>query len=283
MRLRIAWILTVLLAAGLHVGWCIGQDEVLARHHLWGRFQPGAWKLVRVVTETLDAEGRPTSTSTTETKTTLVKVENDGVTLEVDVGVEIAGKQFAGQPQCIKQGFHGELIGQEVKAKPSEASEVTIGDQKFACRAEQLEFSGPSGKTAVIVYYSDSVSPFVLKRDSKTTDASGENVLSETTLEVVALDMPYKVMTEFKTSACVKTVQKNAQGTITTLANTCRDVPGGVVHQSSKETDKDGHLVRRSVLELVSYGFQAEEERPGIFGRKRARRKATIYSTQPRG
>ena len=46
------------------------------------------------------------------------------------------------------------------------------------------------------------------------------------------------------------------------------DVPGGVVSQTTKETDTSGHLVRRSTLKLVSYGIRPEVDFTGLFGRK---------------
>ena len=69
--------------------------------------------------------------------------------------------------------------------------------------------------------------------------------------------------------ACLKIVQRHAKGTVVTLAMTSSEVPGGVVSHLSKETDTSGRLVCRSNLELVSYGLQPEEERTGLFGRKR--------------
>jgi hypothetical protein len=47
-------------------------------------------------------------------------------------------------------------------------------------------------------------------------------------------------------------------------------VPGGIVSHSSKELDADGRLVRHSVLELVDYGSDPENDRSSVFGRKRA-------------
>jgi hypothetical protein len=35
-------------------------------------------------------------------------------------------------------------------------------------------------------------------------------------------------------------------------------VPGGIVAHSSKELDADGHLIRRSTLEVVDYGLEPD-------------------------
>jgi hypothetical protein len=230
-----------------------------------------------VVTESLDGGGHVSSVNTTETKTALMRIENDGVVLEVEVGVEVAGKQFNGLPQCIKQGFHGELASSDVKFLPPAAAEVCIEDQKFPCRSQQIEVAGSASRTSVNVFFSDTLSPYILRRQSKTTDSGGSTVLNETLSEVVALDMPQRVLADIKNVACIKTVQKTARGSVTTLAMSSPDVPGGVVYQTTKETDKTGLLVRRSTLDLVSYGSRSETEHTGLFGRKRPPRRRTPF------
>ena len=49
--------------------------------------------------------GQVTTVSTTETRTTLDEVTPEGVTLRVEVTMEVAGKHMATQPQIIRQGF----------------------------------------------------------------------------------------------------------------------------------------------------------------------------------
>jgi hypothetical protein len=282
-RTRFCWLMMCLLSAGLAASCGIAQEAgIAAKHHPWGRFQPGAWKLVRVLTETLDTRGFIVSTSVTETKTCLVNIENDGVVLEVEVGIEVAGKQFDGQPQCIKQGFHGEPVGPGTNVKAPVPDQIVIEDRRMPCQIQEVECLGSSSKTVTKVYYTDTCAPYILKRQSATTDSDGGNVLGEMSAEVIALDMPYRVLSEVKSTACVKTVQKHTKGTITTVALTCPQVPGGVVYHTSKETDKSGQLVRRSTLELVAYGLQPEEERIGLFGRKRPARgrKPALHSAR---
>ncbi len=280
LRWRLGGFLIGLVLTTFGAQCCAAEDGgISARHHSWARFQPGAWKLVRVATESLDESGRVNGVNITETKTSLLRVDTDGVVLEVEVGVEVAGKQFDGQPQCLKQGFHGELAGGEVKFLPVAGAEVSIEDRKIPCRSQQVEVAGPAGRTSVNVFFSDTLSPYILRRQSKTTDAHGTSVLSETLSEVVALDMPQRVLSEIKNVACIKTVQKSPKGAVTTLAMSSPEVPGGVVSQTTKETDATGRLIRRSTLELLNYGSRPETERTGLFGRKRPPRgRKTIYA-----
>ena len=248
------------------------RTGILPKHHAWGRFKPGAWKLVCVVTETFDEKGLVTSTSTTETRTTLMQVDAEGVTLELEVVHEVAGKQFAAEPRTVRQGFHGELICQNLKVNESRPGQVVIEGRKIPCRTVQLECSAPTSKTVTQVYYSDVVAPYLLKRHSVTSDLDGNNMLSETTADVVGLEMPSKARPKIRRMALIKTVNKHAKGTVVTWTYTSPAVPGGVIGHDSRELDKDGRLIRRSRLQLIGYGSAPEREWIGRFGRKRALR-----------
>ncbi len=272
-------LLMLLVLSSLAPSQSDGQDAgISARHNAWARFPSGAWKLVRVSTQTLDDSGRVVGTNVTETKTSLSKLDGDCVVLEVEVGVEIAGKQFDGLPKTVKQGFHGEICGGDVKLQPSTTAELTIEDRKIECRSQQIDISTASGRIAVGLCYSDTLAPFILRRESKTTDTANK-VVSETLSEVIALDMPERVLTEIKNVSCIKTVQKSSKGTVTTFAMSSPDVPGGVVSQKTKEMDAAGRLIRLSTLDVVSYGTRPEKERTGLFGRKRGvrGRKTMVY------
>ncbi len=248
-----------------------GQPGIAPRLHPWGRFDPGAWKLVRVVTETLNERGQVVSTNTADTRTTLIDLDDDGVTLEVQACVEVAGKRFQAEPQTVKQCFHGELAVPNLKLSDPVDGQVVIEDRKIACKVYRLEAVGAQEKTAIHLYCSTAVPPYILKREGVTTDPDGKNVLSETSVEVIALDMPVRIRGETRSGSHVKTVHKNAKGTITTLAVILPDVPGGVVGHNSKEADKSGRVIRRSTLELLDYG--ADADRTGLFNRKRPPRR----------
>ena len=131
----------------------------------------------------------------------------------------------------------------------------------FPWRIQQLDIPAGDSQTQVTIYYSDTTAPYVLKRESVTTDAGGKNILGQPTFEVMAIDLPWKIRDDIKSVACIKTVQRHAKGTVTSLAMTSAAVPGGIVFQTSKETDPGGRMTRRSVLELVNYGLHAEDER----------------------
>jgi len=261
-------ILSAVIIAGCFSGLAAAQETSLPPQlHPWGLFEPGSWKLVRVVTENFNDQGAVAGTSTSDNRTTLLDTDDDGVTLEMRVCVEVAGKRFDGQAQTIKQNYYGEQLSAALKLKEPTTGQVAIEDRKIPCQVRKIELSSTSGKTITTIYYSTSMPPYILKRESVTTDPEGKNILSETSVSVQALDMPCKILGALHNAAYVKTVQKTPQGTIVTLAVICPDIPGGIVSHSSKELDPAGRLVRRSTLELVDF-HSAEKDRP-TYGRKR--------------
>lgn len=267
------------LALALGIAACctsgIAQESgILPKLHPWGRFEPGAWKTVRVVTETLNAQGQVVSTSETDTKTTLVDIDSEGVTLEVEACVEVAGKRFQAEPQTIKQGFHGETTGPSAKIKDAVDGEFVVEERKIPCKIQELAVDGPNGKMTITLHYSTTVSPYVLKRVAVTADPDGKGNASETIADVIAMDMPVRIQGETRSAAYVRTVHKGPKVTVTTLTVVLADVPGGMVSQSSKEVDKNGLVVRRSTLELIDYN--ADPDRSG--GRKRSNRRTKSSS-----
>lgn len=143
-----AWALLTLVAASSGVA---AEPNALRQHHPWGRFSEGSWSLVRVVTETLDASGQVTSTSTTQTKTTLEKVADEGVTLKVETTVEVAGKTLAAPAQITRQGFADETAGQTVAFKSLEPATVTIEGKAVACQSQQIEVAGAGHRKVTLV------------------------------------------------------------------------------------------------------------------------------------
>jgi len=159
-RQWLGWSLLLVLSLGLAPAASLAQPDGLTRkHHPWGQCAPGAWKVVRVVTEDLDERGGVCHKSTTETKTTLMEISAEGVTLEVQPILELAGRKFGSPPQLIKQGFHGEAANDKLKLTDRGPAEVTIEEHKIPCRIAQTELVGPTGKTTTSIYYSDRVAP----------------------------------------------------------------------------------------------------------------------------
>jgi len=255
------------------------QTVVIPReHHAWGRFTPGSWSKVRKWSEEMDDKGNVKSASTTETKTTLVGVDETGCDLQMEVTVELAGKRFVAQPRQVRVEFESGNVGNPAGLRKVGDKSLDLGGKTIKCVALEAAQASADARVVSRLDYSDSIPPFVLRRETVTTSADGKRILEQTTVETLAIDMPQKVLTELKSGAHMRTVQKQQNGTTFTLEVVCLDVPGGVVAHTSKELDPSGRVLRRSTLELLDYGVLEASEavrRTGvIFRHSRARRQA---------
>ena len=226
--------------------------------------------MVRVVTETFEEAG--TLTSTTETKTSLEEIHEDGVTLLITMTIGLKGKQLDNPAQSVKEAFHGGLASHKAVVKNLGDAVVNIQGRGIHCKIEQVEVSTPTGKTTTKIYYSDSVEPYVMRRESVKTDPDGETVISETTVEVTEFNVPCGIFPGLSRVTHVKATHKHAGGTTEKLSRVSTAVPGGIVWQTSKELDENGHLVSRSTLDLVDWGLRPETKlSPRRVRRQRAR------------
>ncbi len=233
------------------------HDAMLFESHPWARFGKGAWRHVRIVTQSFDEQGQPTESSLTDNKTTVLDVTPDRVTLQVEVTVEVAGQRFPSQPQVIKQGYAGETLGDTTSVKPLEAEILTIDGQEIPCSSEQIEIVGGVTREVSDITFAADRHPAILRRKSILSDATGDKMMQEVTSEVKALDMAHRVLDarEPKSAYLVRSDQKNDRGTTITWSWHVPDVPGEIVDQCSKKLDTMGRLVRRTTLEIVAYGL----------------------------
>ncbi len=261
-------------------GFCAGETIGLETgHDPWGRFDPGAWKVVRVVTESFDPQG--TEISTTETRTSLVEIGEDSLTLRMEVVVDVEGTQFRADPKTIEQGFHGEPLAPDMTVERLDDATVTVQDRQVLCQVRRLTYSTATAKTVTVVYFSTLVEPFVFRRKTVKTDPESGDVLSETTVEVVEMNVPCRVLGRTRNTHYIKRVHKHPKGTVTTTAFFCNDVPGGLVCQTLKELDEEERLIRRSSLELIDYGLRPNQRRAPLFSRRHRARKPFRFTPYP--
>ncbi len=232
------------------------QQQPLAARDLnvWGRFGVGTWKQVRIVTETLNAEGRVTDTTLTETTTTLVRADSRQLALRIDATVDAAGKRFESKPKTIECGYYGENVTDTAEPKLLGTEMLTIEGRQVPCQIRQVVTGAGQQKQLVRLFLSDDVEPFVLKRETIPLKDDGNTPTDQkTTAEVIGLDLPYHVLHGIKPAAFERTIQQTGKGTNISLDVTCLDIPGGVVARATNELDDKGRVVRRSMLELVDY------------------------------
>lgn len=262
--------------------WALGQEIALdTGEHPWGAFPIGSWKTVRVTSETFDDKGNVANVTLTDTTSTLTAADRDGYTLQVQSVIEIAGKRFSSPPQVARHGYFGQRPGEPVTYKKVGDAKVTIDGREVPCELREAIFESEGTRRVSKIHYSPDVSPFQLRRETTVaSDAADQSANDTTIVEVIALDLPQRVVSELQPASYIKTTRKTNQGTKLTLEVHCDHVPGGVVSHAATETDAQGRLIKRSTLELVAYGVGKEppttEAQPRRrFHRNRPRKTAT--------
>lgn len=262
------------------------EPQLPPEAHPWGRFPVGSWKLVRVSTQTLDADGKPISTSVTETKTTLVEANDFDYTLKVEVTVQVEGKHFARPPQIAKLSYWGDLSEAPLGVRKVGTSEIEMNGKRLACEIRQVVTEQEGQRRQSVVHYCDTTYPYVLKRESSVTSSTAESKPQTTSVEVVGSNLPYPVLGTTRSAAFVKTSRHTAAGDSTTIEVQSPEVPGGVVSHSAQEQDQTQALSRRSTLELIDYGLGSEPPEEASPGRKRwfhrSRARRAEEALQPR-
>jgi hypothetical protein len=243
------------MQAGAALAANTSTDDALQRGHVWARFGVGAWRHVRILTEMFDDQGKVTSSSVADNVTTLEKVGPEGVTLKMEVTVEVAGQKFPSPPQIVQEGYAGETLGQTVSIKPLQDETLTVDGREIACHSQQIEILGGGNKEVVQISYVPDSTPTILRRKSTTSDARGETT-QEAITEVFALDKRLRVLGEAieRRGYRMRQVLKTARGTTTAWSDHVDNVPGEVVTHTSQKFDPGGRLVRRTTLELVDFG-----------------------------
>lgn len=250
---------SVAIALGAVAHPCWAQPISVSRQHdAWGRFAAGCWVQVRKLTQEFDERGMVRSVSTTDTKTTLLDAQSDGYDLRVEVTVETAGKRFPAQPRSVHVGYYGQAAADHVELRTTGSETLEIGGASIACTVMEATLDGTDQKVVSRLLHNESLWPFVMQRETLSTDPTGKQIRWQTNVETLAVEMPYRVLDQTKTSACLRTIERHAQGTRHTLEFVCPDVPGGLVAHWSKELDESGGLTRRSTLELLDYDVVEE-------------------------
>lgn len=236
-------------------------ENLPRRIHPWGNFEPGAWKVLRATTESFDKDW--VAGSVTETRFTLESVSDSGVSIRVEVLVEMAGKRFRTEPHLVKQGWHGEPVGENIQVRDLGTAEIVIEGRPINCQVVHIENLLPGGRTETKLWYSPTVPPYVLRREMTMTDRATGQLLEKTLSEVTVLEVPCRVGRQVLSTSQIRATHEFARGTITTLSLVSAEVPGGLIGQTAREVDKEGKLIRRTTVELVDFGLQPRLRHPG--------------------
>jgi len=251
----------------------LGQiPDIPNEHHCWGRFDPGAWRLARIVTQSFDKDGKPLGITTTMERVTLVGVRRGYATLRIESVLEVGGKAFESPVRTVSVGFHGEEIGSRTQMEDLGIENANIDGNPITCRVKQYQIRDDDQHKQVKIYYSNQVAPYILRRETVITNNDVPEPAYRNNLQVVALDRPHEVLDQIKPTSHLIIEKKNGKSNTTKTAIHALDIPGEVIRYESDEKDNEGHLIRQSDMELIDYGYSEPDDELDITRRENRRK-----------
>ncbi|MDP6556412.1 MAG: hypothetical protein QGG71_17205 [Pirellulaceae bacterium] len=246
-------------------------------HHAWAKFGVGSWKLVRISKETFGTDGKLETMTIQEGKITLTGVKGNWFTLQEEITLEVAGRRFKSATRIIERGLNNETEGQTVTSKSLGKGKVVICQREYPSQVHEITVSDAKSNRVSKLHYSPDVQPFILQRETTFTDKTGKQSNYVATVEVLAVDMPHRVLTEVKPSVYKKTVHTQGNRTKVTLEVSCQNVPGHIVAHTAKIVGQNGRLKERSTLELLDYNVASKQAGARGLGRPRRLGKRRLY------
>ncbi len=225
-------------------------------HHPWGRFEPGAWTLIKEVSESYSDRGK--LVAETEIKTTLLGIDLEGVSLLVEPKVVAGGKPLPVVARQIRQGFHGAALDQAIELVEDKEVTIQFLGRTLPCRVQRLQVEGTSTKTQLTVYYG-ATPPYVYRRESKVFKTDDGTEVGSQVWEVVGRSC--RLLGLIQDTYQVKMSQKTPQGTRITLATISPEIPGEILSQTTMEFNTAGELVQKVSAELLEYGYELKAPR----------------------
>lgn len=229
------------------------------RTHPWARFEPGAWRRLRVVTESLDAAGESSGVNASERIERLVAVDDETYTLEVENLAPLAGLPTPGAVErrhlsllTDRSADLGKLTIEE--AEPANISfGGSLGGIVVPCRTWRATTTGEGAIEEELLSVAVGSDPAVLRRTLTTTigGAPGATV----TANVSRLDLPALYAERLTRSWHLATTITHPSGSRTERAAVySADAPGGLHSESAADFDASGRRTFWSVTDLVESG-----------------------------
>jgi hypothetical protein len=216
--------------------------DIPAKHHVWGRFQPGSWVQLRETWLSVGGDGKETIRSTTVSTVRLERVEADGVTL----GRE--DKVGDGEPTASLATLGWDELPRDVeRATKLSLGEIKIGGKTYICQTHVVKTSDQPGATSETKwFYCPDQSPYLLKRIAR-TEGEAKRFVS---FEVLELGVPRQVLGQERSAAKFSLIENTAQRSSKGTGYMVDDVPGGLVEFEAEIRDngKEGLLHRRRIV-----------------------------------
>jgi hypothetical protein len=225
--------------------------------HPWARFAPGAWRTVRTISETFDPTGKLLGRTVTTRTQTLTEVTTETYTLQESSEVTVGGAQLPGPNQMVTLSLLlDQPLTQRATVKELAIAKVRIAGSDIPCRRWEVKWLAAQQPHRDIIWYAAGKSPFVLRRERSTTNAS------QPTTEVWRarrLELPLAIGDQLAAGWQQEIDITSPAGTTQRNGLCSFEAPGGLVAESSIERDPAGNRLRWTVTRLIDFGLSADD------------------------
>lgn len=234
----------------------------VAASHRWARFEPGAWRRVRSVSQSF-TDGEESITSVTERTERLIEVDRDSYTIEVTNTLPL-GTQTAAAP-AVRQRLwvltdRPTDLGRPRVAR-GEPTSISLGGVVVPCSVWTVTTAGAAATETQTIATAGTGEPMVLRRESTSDQggAPGPAVLESVTRTDQPIRFGDSLLSSWRTTT---TVAHADGGRAAREAISAIEAPGGLVLETTSEYDATGRRLRWEVTELVAAGLTPEDEVP---------------------
>lgn len=229
-----------------------------AEQHAWARFELGAWRTLRTVTETYDEAGKFLLRSETLHTDKLVEVTDDTYTVETSSIVEVGGKRLRGAAKLREHSLLSAYSNQPPLVTRLAPADIDLGTRTIPCQRWELAIGKASGRQLETVYYSPEFPPYVFRRELSAADGSNSAQLTTATETILAAELPILIDGAMVSGHQVQVRTTAGANTTESIEVRTLSVPGGLITAANTERGPSGRRIRWMVTELEEFGQAGE-------------------------
>lgn len=236
----------------------VAPEPIPREHHRWARFRVGAWREVRIVDETLDAEQQVTGRSEIVRMERLKEVGPKQFTLEQQVDIEVGGERVQSPPMTVTLGIATDEPGSVQSFTQSPPESVSLDGRDVEARVLTVETGGEAYTVRTRLLYSPVEPPYLLRSISEAVVPASEETVWRRTKKVLARELPFQWRDRQFAATFWEEQHVSTKGTKHSILVSVPGIPGGVVTRWTKETNLESRLIRREIQTLLDWGLGAD-------------------------
>ncbi len=236
------------------------ENELPAACSAWARFAPGSWARFR--TTSVAYENGKASQSVTENRITLrnVDYERKFYELQYDGTIKMGGVDRPRASETLRFDFWDVPIDGEIAVEPLAPVNLLIAGKAIPCQTRRLTRTTANGTETTTLWFSPVVAPYVLQKETTREHSASENGGASASassrfreLSLVQKTAANLLLGRNFSSYTVASSAQNGRFLHSKTAERSTAVPGGVVRETTVQTNEKGAVLYRSTTVLLDY------------------------------